>query len=295
MKQLLDSFPSSGTDELNIKAHELHDMRFIDLNLYHFGWEKTNPSQSYGPHARTHYLFHYIIEGKGKLMIGEERYSIAAGQGFLLVPGQTTTYRADDHDPWEYTWIEFDGLRAHEALQQAGIGIRHPIYTSASKEAGNLLRDCMLMMVEHTEYSPFRLIGCGYFFLDQLIASSANRRTYSRRRIQDFYIQESLAFIDHNYQRDISIEEIAAACGLNRSYFSKLFRESMGESPQIFLLHYRMSRAAHLLQETRLSIGEIAAQVGYSNQLHFSAAFKNIYGMSPRGYRQTHFCGDTTK
>lgn len=131
MKQLLDSFPSSSTDELNIKAHELHDMRFIDLNLYHFGWEKTNPSQSYGPHARTHYLFHYIIEGKGKLMIGEERYSIAAGQGFLLVPGQTTTYRADDHDPWEYTWIEFDGLRpmkrcSRPALESGILSIRQP-------------------------------------------------------------------------------------------------------------------------------------------------------------------------
>lgn len=46
------------TDELDIKAHELHDMRFIDLNLYHFGWKRTNPSQSYGPRARDHYLFH---------------------------------------------------------------------------------------------------------------------------------------------------------------------------------------------------------------------------------------------
>lgn len=295
MKHLPNFLPSPNTDELNIKAHELHDMRFIDLNLYHFGWERTNPSQSYGPHARIHYLFHYIIQGKGKLMIGDERYDIAAGQGFLLVPGQTTTYRADDNDPWEYTWVEFDGLRAHEALQQAGIGLRHPIYTSADQEAGDRLRDCMLTMVEHKEYSPFRLIGCGFFFLDQLVLSSANRRSYSRRRVQDFYIQEALAFIDHNYQRDISIEELASACGLNRSYFSKLFRDSMGESPQSFLMHYRMSRAAHLLQETRLPIGEVAVQVGYSNQLHFSQAFKNIYGVSPREYRQTHFCSDTTK
>ena len=283
------------TDELDIKAHELHDMRFIDLNLYHFGWKRTNPSQSYGPHARDHYLFHYVIAGKGKLRIDQERYSISAGQGFLLVPGQTTTYRSDDTDPWEYTWVEFDGLRAHEALQLAGIGAKNPIYTAINQEAGDRLKDCMLNMVEHSDFSTFRLIGCGYFFLDQLTISSATRRTYSRRRIQDFYIQEALSFIDHNYQRDVSIEDIAAFCGLNRSYFSKLFRDSMGETPQTFLLHYRMSRAAHLLQETRLSIGEISAQVGYSNQLHFSHAFKNIYHMSPREYRQTHFCSDIGK
>ena len=43
-----------------------------------------------------------------------------------------------------------------------------------------------------------------------------------------------------------------------------------------------MARAAQLLKETRLSIGEIAAQVSYDNQLHFSRAFKNVHGVSPR-------------
>ena len=49
-----------------------------------------------------------------------------------------------------------------------------------------------------------------------------------------------------------------------------------------------MARAAQLLKETRLSIGEIAAQVSYDNQLHFSRAFKNVHGVSPREYRATH-------
>ena len=63
----------------------------------------------------------------------------------------------------------------------------------------------------------------------------------------------------------------------------------MGESPQAFLLHYRMARAAQLLKDTKLSVGEIAQQVSYDNQLHFSRAFKNVHGVSPREYRQTHF------
>ena len=102
-------------------------------------------------------------------------------------------------------------------------------------------------------------------------------------------MKEALTYIESNFQNDISIEEIAAVCGLNRSYFGKVFRETMGESPQAFLLHYRMARAAQLLKETRLSVGEIAQQVSYDNQLHFSRAFKNVHGVSPREYRQTHF------
>jgi AraC-like DNA-binding protein len=60
----------------------------------------------------------------------------------------------------------------------------------------------------------------------------------------------------------------------------------IGQSPQDFLIRYRMSKATSLLTSTSLSIGDISVQVGYPNQLHFSRAFRNIYGMSPRQYRQ---------
>ena len=276
-------------DVSKLKFHVFRDERFIDLNLYQFGWERTSPAHSYGPHARNHYLFHYIIAGRGVLQANEKEYEVGPGHGFLVVPGQITTYRSDQADPWEYTWLEFDGLRAHESLHLAGVGGSQPIYTARSAAAGRRLQDEMLYIVNHSDASPIHLIAHGYLFLDQLVQSSANRQEGRERRLRDFYIKEALVFIDRNYQRDISIEEIAAVCGLNRSYFGKVFRDAVGESPQAYLLHYRMARAAQLLKETRLPIGEIAAQVNYPNQLHFSRAFKNVHGVSPREYRQTHF------
>lgn len=276
-------------DVSKFKFHVFRDERFIDLNLYQFGWERTSPAHSYGPHARNHYLFHYIIAGRGVLLANDKEYEVGPGHGFLVVPGQITTYRSDQADPWEYTWLEFDGLRAHESLNLAGISGKEPVYTARSKRDGQLLQDEMLYIVNHSEASPTHLIAHGYLFLDQLVQSSANRQEGRERRLRDFYIKEALVFIDRNYQRDISIEEIAAVCGLNRSYFGKVFRDAVGESPQAYLLHYRMARAAQLLKETRLPIGEIAAQVNYPNQLHFSRAFKNVHGVSPREYRQTHF------
>lgn len=280
---------SSVISPNKLKFHVFRDERFIDLNLYQFGWEKTAPLHSYGPHARNHYLFHYVISGKGTLFANEQVYEITAGHGFLVVPGQITTYRADEREPWEYTWIEFDGLRAQESLRLAGISGKEPIFTPANQEAGEKLCQQMLYIVNNGTAEPTHLIGHGFLFLSQLVESSAHQRTQNVRRLRDFYIKEALTFIEDNYHRDVSVEEIAAFCGLNRSYFGKVFRETMGESPQTFLLHYRMAKAAQLLKETRLSVGEIAQQVSYDNQLHFSRAFKNVHGISPREYRQTHF------
>jgi hypothetical protein len=92
-------------------------MNFVDLGLYQFGREDCAPAHSFGPAIRNHFLFHYILSGKGTLMWqdgkGKENIThLKAGQGFLISPGQITTYVADDRIPWEYCWLEFDGLRA---------------------------------------------------------------------------------------------------------------------------------------------------------------------------------------
>ena len=272
-----------------LKFHVFRDERFIDLNLYQFGWERTEPLHSYGPHARNHYLFHYVISGKGTLFTNGKTYTITAGNGFVLVPGQISTYSADEQDPWEYTWIEFDGLRAHECLNLAGISGAKPIYTPSSKAAGKKLEEEMMYIVSNGNADPVHLIGHGFLFLSQLAESSADRNNRNERRLRDFYMKEAVTYIEHNFQQDISIEDIASFIGLNRSYFGKLFKETMGESPQTFLMNYRMARAAQLLKETKLSVAEIGVMVSYENQLHFSRAFKNVHGVSPREYRSTHF------
>ena len=98
-------------------------------------------------------------------------------------------------------------------------------------------------------------------------------------------IKEAINYIEQNFQNNISIEDIATVCGINRSYLGKIFRNSIGRSPQEFLMNYRMVKATELLKLTSLSIADISSAVGYENQLHFSRAFKNIYGISPREWR----------
>ena len=78
-------------------------------------------------------------------------------------------------------------------------------------------------------------------------------------------------------------------CNRFRSYFGKIFKEAVGETPQEFLLKYRMTKAAELLKLTQLSVGEISSAVGYENQLHFSRAFKSVYGASPKKWRAELF------
>ena len=267
---------------------------FIDLGIYQLGLEHCSSGHSFGPASRNHFLFHYVISGYGMLMAPntdgiQKTYHLSADEGFMLLPGHITHYVADEHLPWTYMWVEFDGLRASESLGVAGFSRDNPIYRSTNDTMRSRLKEEMLFMVTHANESPIHeMIGHLFLFLDALVRSVTSAKVPPKNRLRNFYVREAVTYIEEHYAENISIEQIAGNCGLNRSYFGKIFKEEIGDSPQRFLLNYRLVKACELLRHTDMLIADIAPQVGYDNQLHFSRAFKGIYGISPRQWRNTN-------
>ena len=274
------------------------NQNFVDLGLFQFGWERCTPAHSFGPAARNHYLFHYILSGTGTLMADDSKgvtqtYSIKSMQGFMIFPNQITTYVADKQLPWEYVWLEFDGLRVKSLLDTIGLSLDKQVYHARNKRLREDMANEMLYISRHKDESPFHLIGHLYLFLDYLLRSAADEQLEHGSKLREFYIHEALTYIEHNFQNEITIEDIAGVCGLNRTYFGKIFKEALGKTPQEFLLNYRMLKAAELLKLTSLSIGDVGLAVGYANQMHFSRAFKNNYGISPREWRYQNHINNT--
>ena len=275
----------------NLLFHMFSDERYMDLSIYQYGYEKCRPLHSYGPFIRNHYLFHYVISGKGTLLTDDKKnhsteYQLGPGMGFLIEPDDINTYFADREDPWEYTWVEFGGLRAKEILESAGLSSASPVYVPRTPQHGEILKNELLYLSQNPEESPLRQVGRLYFIMDALLEGSTARRKVQGGKLAEFYTREAVTFIEQNYASPITVEDMAQRCNLDRSYFGKIFKDIMGQSPQEFLINYRMTKAASLLKTTDLSIGEISPLVGYSNQLHFSRAFKNVFNVSPREYRQ---------
>ena len=246
------------------------NVNFIDLCMYQFGHEQCEPGHSFGPATRNHYLFYYVLSGTGTLMADNAKgitqtYNIKSGQG-----------------------IEFDGLRVKGALTTTELTKNNPVYHTHSKDIREKLVEEMLYITKHPSESPYHLIGHMYLFLDYLMQSAKSSKLVPGGKMSDFYIKEAMNYIEQNFQNDISIEDIAGVCGINRSYLGKIFKNSVGHSPQEFLMNYRMIKATELLKLTSLSIADVGSAVGYENQLHFSRAFKNIYGVAPREWRNEH-------
>lgn len=270
----------------------IYSDRFIDLRVYQSGTEQCAPGHSFGPARRQHYLFHYILSGGGTLRWEDaeghnHQQHLQADDGFLIHPDQICTYTADMDDPWTYMWIEFDGLRVQEALQPTCLSRNMPVYRPGSDELRErMVREMHDICADDPDPQIFHVIAHLYEFLAYLTESARTAPVVRTNRLQDHYVRTALEFIEANYASDISVEDIAAQCGIDRSYFGKIFHSTMGQSPRRFLLQYRMSRAATLLRSTDMSVAAVGAAVGYDNPLHFSRAFKNVHGICPSDWRQ---------
>lgn len=95
-----------------------------------------------------------------------------------------------------------------------------------------------------------------------------------------------LAYVHANYMKDISISDVAQACGYSESSVSHLFREYCNESVKKYINTLRINQAKRLLDTSTLSISRIAALCGFANSNYFPTAFKKEAGISPTEYRQ---------
>jgi len=85
---------------------------------------------------------------------------------------------------------------------------------------------------------------------------------------------------------DSPLSDLAVVAGLSPTHFCRAFRASTGKPPHKYLLGLRLERAADLLATTRLSIGEIAASVGYDDPGYFARMFRRDLGLTPSVYRR---------
>ena len=100
-------------------------------------------------------------------------------------------------------------------------------------------------------------------------------------------IERAIAYIDQNLNRNLRLEEIAAAVNTSKYHFCRLFKHSTGISPYQYMLQQRVERAKALLKSNlELPIAEISFECGFASQSHLCKCFRKLTGMTPKAYRQ---------
>ncbi|MBX4262466.1 AraC family transcriptional regulator [Clostridium estertheticum] len=279
------------TNSARYRCLEYLKKQSVDLYLSYCGIEECDPGHSYGPTIRTEYLLHYILKGKGIYNVDSKTYNLSNHQSFIIYPNEITYYEADKEDPWTYIWIGFNGIKAETCLNYASLNKENRV---SKFDCEDILLECIngiLNASKLTYANDLKRESYLSMFLSAIIQEKHDCIT-QLEDIHDYpyqvYVEHALEFIDHNYQKNIKINDIANYIGISRSYLTNIFKKNINLSPQEYLIKYRFDRACSLLKTTTLPVSTVASQVGYDDPLTFSKVFKKFYTVSPTTYRTQH-------
>ncbi|MDF2541311.1 MAG: AraC family transcriptional regulator [Herbinix sp.] len=258
----------------------------LDIKLYYCGTGDCECNYSWGPGIKDHYKLHFVHSGHGIFKAGDKTYHVSKGEGFLICPNVVVSYKADPGTSWNYSWVAFHGVNAEAYLKRANLSEANPVF-QCSKELH--LNHCFQQIFDSTRYEKsmdVKSLSAFYELIATLIEETSIIHTdHNLVKRQDAYVKQAIEFIDTNYSRKITIEDIAGYVGINRKYLSKLFSDILSVSPQNYLINFRLQKACELLNNSGLSISEVSNSVGYSDPFLFSKVFKKYRGMSPMSYR----------
>lgn len=246
--------------------------------LYYCGIdENLKPGARYGPVIRDVYIIECCIWGAGTVIINGREFPFKANTCFVLMPGDTVIHTTDTVESRKCIWCAIDGFSLKNVFQQAGISSETPFAPSES------FNEILLQIKKITEMrndadpgTDFRRAGCIYNILGALLKETnvSNKNSW---------IQKAIGIMETRYHEDISIEDIARETGLDRTYFSTLFRKKTGFSPHSYLTQLRIKKASTLLTINNSTVSEIAVSVGLDPQ-NFSRFFKKATGKTPKQY-----------
>jgi len=240
---------------------------------------RIKPGATFGPAIRDIYLVECCTKGYGSVIINGREFPVKGGDCYILLPGDTVIHTADVIEPREGVSCGIDGLAVKRAINQVGIDSQNP-FAPRSAFAGILAEiEKLLALRGRSDLGADMLrTQCIYGMLGALLEGI--KRTDSSE-----IITRAVGYMEANYHTHLTVDELARQVGLDRSYFSILFKEHTGLSPHSYLNELRIKKACTLLDLGECSVATIAEKVGFEVS-GFSRIFKRITGMTPMEYKK---------
>lgn len=244
-------------------------------------------------HSHEYYELYYLVDGSSKMFIGHSLHYIEAGGLLLLRP--EALHRAS-----------YTGDRTAERITVSfHPKLLSPLLEVCSREETELLLGQQVIVVpvlfrpfiEHLadkieeelkagdRLSVF-LAGNHLYEILSTAVRHGHKQAESRPDATEVLIQKAARYICRNYDKTLTLAEMAEFSHMTPSYFSRCFKKITGFGFKEYVIYVRVAQAEKLLSQTAKTVTEIASDCGFGDGNYFGDTFKRVKGMSPRAYRQ---------
>ncbi|HEY3332154.1 MAG TPA: AraC family transcriptional regulator [Capsulimonadaceae bacterium] len=261
-----------------------------------------------GMHAHEFAEINVVIAGRGEHHVGDHAFVTTAGDVFVIPPNV------------KHSYTNIDGLDVYHLLLSPQIVAEHslqlhllpgylPFFTiepyfrpesdfryGLHLEPDHLIKIASVFeaMDDESRLSPSgsqlalnslalytQVLLCRWYaeqHPSDALRPEAHPQVHALRHVFDLVAEQ--------HGEKITLEMLASAAHMQRTYFCRLFHSAMGMTPMAYVNRYRLLTARKLLQETDATVTEIALQVGFYDTAHFSRAFTKLTGTSPSRFRR---------
>lgn len=254
---------------------------------------------SWASEARAGYVALFQLEGKLLCNVSDVSVEIDAHDALLLDPGMIASARGRDAEYLIITISPSFMLDCAARTGLVGVGASVSFRTTVverDERLARLARDLAGELVRDEAGQEMVIAALMEQLVVHLLRHHSNVRRseeleLSRVGLVDRRIRRAIELMHAHLDRELPLEEIAAAAYLSPFHFARLFKKLTGASPHAYLATLRTTHAQTLLAETDLSVSEVSARVGYSSPSHFTKAFRQATGLTPRAFRKAIVSG----
>ncbi|MGE8305378.1 MULTISPECIES: AraC family transcriptional regulator [Pseudomonas] len=244
---------------------------------------------AYDPHWHDSFLVGVTEQGVQQFNCRRVRHRSTPGQVFLLEPGDIHDGLAPTEEGFTYStlylepaWLD-DQLRAlFEHASSAGL----PSFADTLCHDERLARATALAF-NSVHYQDLRIVR--QTAMDDLLAC-LTRHLHWRKRVNPdprlpLTAQRARDYLHAHLDRDIGLEDLALACGVDRFRLTRAFKAAFGLAPHAYLIQLRLARARRLLSQGQTP-AEVAMALGFADQSHLGRWFRRAYRLTPADYRR---------
>ncbi|GAB1616651.1 AraC family ligand binding domain-containing protein [Pseudomonas sp. NGC7] len=244
---------------------------------------------AYDPHWHDSFLVGVTEQGVQQFNCRRVRHRSTPGQVFMLEPGDIHDGLAPTEEGFTYStlylepaWLD-DQLRAlFEHAPSAGL----PSFADTLCHDERLARATALAF-NSVHYQDLRIVR--QTAMDDLLAC-LTRHLHWRKRVNPdprlpLTAQRARDYLHAHLDRDIGLEDLAQACGVDRFRLTRAFKAAFGLAPHAYLIQLRLARARRLLSQGQTP-AEVAMALGFADQSHLGRWFRRAYRLTPADYRR---------
>ncbi|MCR4735728.1 MAG: AraC family transcriptional regulator [Treponema sp.] len=216
----------------------------------------------------------FTISGKGVFKCEGKTIILKKNDLLYMPPGIVHEYFPQKND-WQTKWLVFRGEYIDSLMKNLGFKKWFVKNVENLSEIENPF-DRLFKLSESSENSQ----KCSILLYEFILLIKRNCLEKSNP-LTNLHVQKAIKYMEENYSRDITIEEISKSADLSIQHFCRIFHRITKMRPLEYLAKIRISRAKSLLENSNLSVSQVGKAVGYQDNNYFGIVFKNHEGISP--------------